>query len=184
MKQVNLAVPEDRQLLKFLILRRLGLRVVLIGFMFVLTAIALSGVSVWYVLRVQKQALAEISELQKKENVSDYGKVRDEIKEINNFIGDTSTIFERVPKFSRATDAIFKVLPSDISLQSLSFEVSKKQVVITGFSPTRESVLELHRRISTDKQTFAQIDYPLENLARPKNVPFFFTVTFADKIIH
>jgi hypothetical protein len=56
-------------------------------------------------------------------------------------------------------------------------------VSITGFSPTRELVIQLYNNILQDNKDFYNVNYPFENLGKPTNVNFHFNFYLQSKLL-
>ena len=66
----------------------------------------------------------------------------------------------------------------------MAIDPVKKSISINGFSPTRELVIELYNIIRNDTKDFKNINYPLENVALPKDNNFHFVFFIQDKLLH
>lgn len=183
MKKINLLSKESQKTVRFLAFFRLALNVFIVTGVFWASAVVLACGSWFFAVRVQKQAEKDLAMLQVQESKSDYAKLRENIQVINNTIVDANTVFAKMPKISKALAAVFAEIPEGVSLQSVNLETTKRQLNITGFSLTRGGILELHKNIVMDKAHFDKIDYPLENLSRPKNVPFHFSITLNNSLL-
>jgi len=183
MKKINLLSKESQKTVRFLAFFRLALNVFIVTGVFWASAVVLAFGSWFFAAGVQKQAEKDLAMLQVQESKSDYAKLRENIQVINNTIVDANTVFAKMPKISKALAAVFAEIPEGVSLQSVNLETTKRQLNITGFSLTRGGILELHKNIVMDKAHFDKIDYPLENLSRPKNVPFHFSITLNSSLL-
>jgi Tfp pilus assembly protein PilN len=183
MKKINLLSKESQKTVRFLAFFRLALNVFIVTGVFWASAVVLAFGSWFFATGVQKQAEKDLAMLQVQESKSDYAKLRENIQVINNTIVDANTVFAKMPKISKALAAVFAEIPEGVSLQSVNLETTKRQLNITGFSLTRGGILELHKNIVMDKAHFDKIDYPLENLSRPKNVPFHFSITLNSSLL-
>jgi translation elongation factor EF-4 len=62
-------------------------------------------------------------------------------------------------------------------------DTKTKKLEVRGFSPTRELVLEFYYNIKDDTDNFASINYPLENVSRPTDVSFLFTIELKESLL-
>jgi hypothetical protein len=131
-------------------------------------------------LRVTEKAIAESKILTNKEENT---KLKEKIVSYNGEIADFKSLNEQTPHWSKVVEAFSKDIPPGVKVSQATFDVSKKKVDINGFAPTRDLVLQLHSNISEDKKSFFNVDYPLENVARPTNVKFHFTFYIQDSLL-
>lgn len=180
MKQINLAPEDQKKEVRFLALRALSLKVIAYSGVVLFLAVFAMVASIVFNIQVKQMALDASRQLESQQSLSDYGAVRDEVKNVNNYLSDATALFAKMPRLSKVTEEVMAVLPSDVTLQSLVFDSSTKQATLTGQSPSREKVIELHQNILKNTVVFKNVDYPLENLAKPTNVQFHYTVEFQE----
>jgi hypothetical protein len=88
------------------------------------------------------------------------------------------------PKWSKVIQAFAPLPPQGLKINTFSIDPVAKTVSITGLSPTRDLVIQMHDNIAADTSDFSNVDYPLENIATPVNVSFHYTFTIQDKLLH
>ncbi len=126
---------------------------------------------------------SNITRLSSEVNEDENGKVKEQIKSINNVLHDYRSLAGASSRWSKMLRALVPLVPETVNLKSLTVDAAKKSVTITGFSPTREGVIELHDNIEADKNNFMNINYPLENVAKPKDVTFHFTFWVKEELL-
>lgn len=126
---------------------------------------------------------SEIKELQVQVGKQQNSEVKNKIKELNNLIGDYNNLSQASPKWSKLVKAVVPLIPENVRLNSLNIDPAAKIISISGVSPTREQVIELYNNVLKDKTEFYNINYPLENVAKPKNVSFHFNFYYQDIVI-
>jgi Tfp pilus assembly protein PilN len=135
-------------------------------------------------LNSQSQAVSNnIGQLRGQVNKEENTQIKAQIKDINNRILDYKRLAENSPKWSRVLKAFAVLPPAGVKINSLNVNFDQKSVGITGFAPTRELVIVLYNSIRQDDQHFYNIDYPLENVAKPANVNFHFTFYVKDSLL-
>ncbi len=171
-KVINL-LPREQQ-------RELGLRswyralvrfYVLALTTFVLVALLFAGT--WWYLRLAEQNLAhEAENLRTKSTTQETTDLKKQIKIINNQIEDYNTLTAALPRWSVLLRQFATLVPRGAQIQNFGVDSTKRQIIISGFASTREDAIQLHDNIAADNAHFTNIDYPLENIAKPKNVGF------------
>lgn len=119
------------------------------------------------------------TQVDKKENAA----LKDKIKVVNDTIADYQQLAGSGIAWSRVLKAFVVLPPPGVQIQSFTVEPSKKMVTITGFSPTRELVIELYNRIQADGAHFTGVDYPLENVAKPVDINFHFSFYIQEDLL-
>lgn len=109
--------------------------------------------------------------------------VKVQIKDINSFISQYNELAATSPKWSNVIKAFAVLPPKGVKINSFVVNSTNNTVTINGQSPTRELVIELYNKIKNDEKNFFDIDYPLENVAKPTNVSFHFTFHFKPELI-
>lgn len=109
--------------------------------------------------------------------------IRLEINAINNRIADFKNLSDGTPKWSKVLKAFAVLPPSEVRIETFNLDFTKKMVSITGVSPTREKVIETYYNILNDSKNFNNIDYPLENVAKPTDINFHFTFYVNDSLL-
>lgn len=180
---INL-LPKSRQLqLHYRAWYVSTLRVYFVAFLsFIFISASLFGVG-FYVDFTRRSLEKEATELKVVANSKENADIKQQVKQINSRIADYNTLASGLPKWSKFLQAFAGVVPEGVQIQSLSVDLTSKKVQIQGFASTRELVIALHDLIAADAQNFQNIDYPLENVARPKDVSFHYTFTLNDSLL-
>ncbi len=132
-------------------------------------------VGVWVYLDRREASLeTQITELQLVIDKSENAEVKQEIKQINSQMTDFNSLTIGAPKWSEVFKAFSGLVPNGVLITTFLSDANTGEVEISGFSPTREQVIELYNNINGDKEHFKNINYPLENVAKPTDVQFNF----------
>ena len=118
---------------------------------------------------------SDINQLQQAVNRQDNSKIKTQITAVNNVVGDFDALAAAAPQWSGLIKAFTPLPPPGVHVLTLNVNVADRSVIITGFSPTRDLVIQLYNNILSDTDHFYGIDYPLENVSKPSNVNFHFT---------
>ncbi len=152
------------------------------------TVILLIGVlvqfGVWTYLNRKTQASeAEIELLKATASKSENAEVKEKIQQANSQIIDFSNLMAKTPAWSEVMAAFVKNVPAGVKITAFEADAVKKEISIAGYSPTRDSVIDLYNNINADKDHFKNINYPLENVTQPTNVRFIFTFNIANGVL-
>jgi Tfp pilus assembly protein PilN len=139
---------------------------------------------VWtYLDRKIKTTDAKIDQLKKVANKTENTALKQEIRLINSQIADFSQLIAKTPQWSGVIAAFVKHVPDGVIITQFDGQTIDKEITISGFSPSRDLVIDLYNNINGDKEHFSSINYPLENVAQPTNVRFTFTFIIADGVL-
>lgn len=150
--------------------------------------VLLSGIivqlGVWtYLERSQANRLAGIEQLKQAIDKTEHAQQKEQIQLVNNQVADFLNLSALTPKWSEVIDDFAMQVPADVKISRITVDADTLKVDIAGFSPTRESVIALYNNINADKENFKDIDYPLENVAKPINVQFRFSFFINDGVL-
>jgi hypothetical protein len=183
MKIINLLPKPKQQELKYEAIFHALLKVVWISVgSFVIVCLAQLGTKVY--LTHQAGTLAEnIKQLTEEVNKQDNTAVKDKVTTINNVVADFKNFSDTAPKWSQLVKVFVPLVPVGVHITTVTVNTKDKNMYITGFSPTREMVIQLHDNILADTQNFSDIDYPLENVSKPTNLSFHFNFLVKDSVL-
>lgn len=137
----------------------------------------------FYLQAEAKSLSAQISQTKDLVSKNQSSTIKQQIQNENNVISDYKNLADAAPKWSNALKAFASLPPAGVQINSLSMNSTDNSVNITGFSPTRDLVIQLYNNILQDNKDFYNIDYPLENLVNPVNVSFHFTFYMQPKLL-
>ncbi len=149
---------------------------------FIVVLLGQFGVKVFLQAKIKKIE-ANISELQKFSNLADNAKVKNLLTKKNALILDYKTLSQSIPKNSKVVRAFAPLVPEGVSIKQMKISVPNKQIQIFGFALTRELVIKLYDNIVAQSELFPNIDYPLENVAKPAEINFHFTFNISPELL-
>lgn len=137
-------------------------------------SLLLFSISTFISGKAQEEKIAIPPELQDSEK---------EITQINKSLRNLNSFYNKQPDFGELLERIYKMLPPDVYLTSLSLNFSEKEesfsVSLQGFSPTRELLSQLKRNLESEPG-FKDIDFPPLNWVKPDKIDF--NLSFKAKI--
>lgn len=125
----------------------------------------------------------QIANLKQQVNKQDNTLVKNKINQINDVVLDFKTLADSSPKWSKLLKAFTPLPPDGIHITSFTVDQKTKNIVINGYSPTRELVIQLYNNILNDSDQFTNIDYPLENVAKATDISFHFSFYVKDSVL-
>jgi Tfp pilus assembly protein PilN len=184
MKTINLLPKLRQEELRYESILKRVFKVIWM-FVFVVFIVFASQLAARIVLqRESGQIVSKIETLKRQVNKESNTQIRAKIKTINDTVADYKNLIDISPKWSKVLEAFALLPPEEVSIESLSVDLPKKSITISGFSPTREKVIELYDIINQDKEHFYNIDYPLQHIVKPTNVNFQFTFYIQDSFLN
>jgi Tfp pilus assembly protein PilN len=141
-------------------------------------------VAAWvYMQRSEAAISAQVEQLKLQIDKTENAELKTQVKLINSQMVDFQNLINISPKWSKVLNAFAVLVPSEVKITEFNADVKKNQIDITGYSPTREQVIELYNNINADKENFKDINYPLENVAKPTDVQFNFTFFIQEGVL-
>ncbi len=182
MKRINLLPKPKRTELMYERLYH-NLIVAIVLAVCILLSGVVSQLLVWgYLENAQATLSSEIEILKSQINKTENAELKQQIRFVNNQMKDFENLSISQPQWSKVLNAFAADIPDGVKISQFNAD-SKLKVDITGFSPTREGVIELYNNIKNDTDHFKDIDYPLENISKPTDVRFHFSFTIQSGIL-
>jgi Tfp pilus assembly protein PilN len=129
----------------------------------------------FYISRAIERYDQDIIILKQVTDKQENAELKKQIQSINAMVSDYNQLVSVAPSWSKVLRVFAEHVPNGVKLQSFNADTAKLKVDISGIAPSREQVILLHDNIAADNKNFENIDYPLENIVKPTNVPFHFT---------
>jgi len=125
----------------------------------------------------------EILNLQGQVSQTENSELKTKIKTVNDTVLDFNNLADASPKWSKVVAAFAPLPPEGTRINTMIIDSGRKAINITGRGETRENVIQLYNNILADSENFYNIDYPLENVAKPADITFHFTFFIQDKLL-
>jgi len=125
----------------------------------------------------------QIADLKLQATNTEKTKVKDQVKAANDLVSDFKNLADSAPKWTKVIKAFVVLPPEGMKVNSFVIDPQTKKITITGQSPTRELVQQLYDNILADKKDFYNVDFPFENVAKPKDVSYHFTFYIQDELL-
>jgi len=147
-----------------------------------LVVVALLGTRLYLTTESTKLS-GEIEVLKTAVNKQENAELKAKIAGVNNKILDFKNLADATPAWSKVFLAFSKLVPEDVGINNFSVEIEKRKVEISGFAKSREAVIQLYDNLKADTENFVDVNYPLENISKPKDVTFQFTFYMKPEIL-
>ncbi len=183
MRRINL-LPKSKQIeLGYeRVLYSVAVAVIVAILILMLAVVVQVGVYV-YLDRKVSSVNEEIDQLKKLANKTENAEVKQQIRLVNAQLDDFSKLSDKTPQWAEIIAALIKDIPDSVKITQFNADTAKQEITITGYSPTRDLVIELYNNINSDKAHFKNINYPLENVSQPTDVRFFYKFSVADNAL-
>lgn len=183
MKHINLLPKHKQTELYYEDLYHSTLMAVIIGVVVVLLGVVAQIFVMVYLNSKESSVSADVETLKQQTDKTENAELKRQIRSINNQMLDFEKLSANSPKWSKVIAAFAQQVPKGVKINSFIADSKTSKIEITGFSPTREAVIELYNNINSDKENFKDINYPLENVAKPTNVQFNFAFYIVDGVL-
>jgi hypothetical protein len=183
MKQINLLPkPRQEEIHYQSVLRGLYIIIAISIASFALVLFAQFGIK-FYLGIEYKDTEYQIAQIKTQVDKKENSQIKDQISEINGKISDYKNLADSAPKWSKVLKAFSVLPPEGVKINSMSVDFRSKSIIINGFAPTRELVIAMYESVKKDTGHFNNIDYPLENVIKPKDIHFHFSFYINDSLL-
>lgn len=110
--------------------------------------------------------------------VGEIREVRAKIVQAAQAISKLNSFYKNKRDSTEILENIFQTLPENTYLTSLSWQKDSGRVLLSGFSPGRDILLEFKNNLEA-KDRFFEVDFPPQNWVKPTDI--FFQVSFKVK---
>jgi Tfp pilus assembly protein PilN len=184
MKIINLLPKPKQQELRYESVYHSVLVAIVIAVGILLFAVVVQVLAWAYMQREQVTVVQRIEQIKQVADKEENTALKAKILALNNEMQDFKDLSASAGQWSDVLSAFAKQIPEGVKINQFQADEKTGKITINGQSPTREAVIELYNNISRDGEHFKDIDYPLENVAKPTDVAFHFTFIVQDKFLH
>jgi len=93
------------------------------------------------------------------------------IQDYNLLLVQLETFYAKELNLTEILEKIYEALPEGTYLNTFTFNLEQSQVFLSGFSPTREALLEFKKGLEGQKE-FSEIYFPPANWIKPTDIDF------------
>jgi Tfp pilus assembly protein PilN len=156
---------------------------ILIIFGIVILSFFISLILVLFALKFYFSGQLEVQDIFLKQKIAanpQVGQLEKEMNHLNKVVTDLDSFYKKEYSLTGILDEIIKTIPSGINLNSLNFQLAeggqyKASLSLSGFSPTRELLLEFKKNLES-REVFKEVIFPSSIWVEPINISF--TVNF------
>jgi len=105
-----------------------------------------------------------------------------EVSSLNNQIKIVNNLRKDHYYWSQAMAELTRMVDSETRLTNVRMERTSNKITVSGVAADRESMLSFWSSV-TKSDLFKDIDFPLANLEKPTEVPFYFSFYVDEKLI-
>lgn len=168
---INLLPPVEQQLLK---VAETSAQVRDFGVLLGISLVVLSGFLFAAKIFLNEQLESSVAQLATETETLAWlesTSARKAVEALNLDLENFQLLEARAEKWSRVLIELARRLPADMTLDNLTIDRSSLRVEAAGRAGTRTSVLRF-RETLLDSEYFANVNFPLSNLERSRNVPW------------
>jgi Tfp pilus assembly protein PilN len=174
MKIINLLPKQARRELQLELISKQIFRFWIWVVFSVAVFFVLIWISVFYMESEMQRVEDEITVHKKELSSSNTLDLQNKVKALNQGIKNFQNLQSQHYLWSKALVGLSEVIPADSRIETLSMDRQTGKVEISGFSTTRESVIQFWANVKKSR-FFKDIDFPLSNLEKATDVPFTYT---------
>jgi len=119
-------------------------------------------------LEVQKILLSQQEENFKKSQIQN---LEEKVISFNQVLSKLSSFYYSQISLAEISEKISQDLPSGAYLTNFNFNSETSQISLSGFSPSREILLEFKKNLEKE-ENFQEIYFPPSNWVKPDNIDF------------
>ena len=154
--------------------------VLVLGFFAIIFLISLASILFSVNIYVSSQFRVEkqlSDEFQKEMEFSEIRQLEDEIKLINQEISQVSLFYQEQISLVEILNQLYEIMPQGIyfksvSLNPISEEGHRFLISVSGFSPSRDLLLELENNLKAKQEIFKFISFPSSTWTKPSDIDF------------
>jgi len=181
MIKINLLPPKQIEKIRLTILYQNVLSSLLIVFLMILfltiiLALVLIFLNLNY-LNIEKKINAQQIQTIETESINS---MQTKVKDLNDNLLKIKTIQDKRSHLYDVLDKVNEELFKSVKVYTLDISREKdvNLISVTGNAPLRENLVAIRNILNTDPH-YKEVDFPLANLANPKNINFRFSFTYA-----
>lgn len=168
---INLLPPQQKQLL----LQEERFREVLIlGTIIIFSLFAFGFILFFIKFDLRNKVLDQREILLEKKTEFEASEIKDlekEIESLNKTLSELTPLYQEKSYLTDVTEALSQTVPSGLYFTNLSFNKEKNEFSLSGFSPTREKLIEFKKNLEQNGN-FKEIYFPPSNWIEPINIDF------------
>lgn len=168
---INLLPPEEKKELLTEEAKRLtiilGLVVLLSLFCLI---IILSFLKIYLLIQVDSQD--DVLELIKKQvETSEAQVIKEKVEDSNQKFARINDFYEQKSDLEKTLERLTQTIPGEIYLTNLSYSKTSSQIILAGFSPSRDLLVQFKKNLE-QKEEFQEIYFPPSSWIEPIDVDF------------
>lgn len=168
---INLLPPEEKKELLSEEVKRLTLILGVVAFSSLICLIIILGFLKIYLL-IQIDIQKNILEVAKKQAEDSKTQVTQKnIEDFNQKFSRINDFYEQKTNLEEVLEKLIQTIPEKIYLTDLSFSKTPPQIILAGFSPSRELLVQFKKNLE-EKEEFTEIYFPPSSWIEPVDVDF------------
>ena len=167
--RINLLPPEAKIELFQEEIKKLIIILGILGMLFFISlTLILFSVKTYISTKVTSyEALVELEEKQLETSTSK--DLREKVTSMNKTLSKLNSFYNEQTNLIRVFETIADILPSKMYLVDFSYQEKTSEIVLSGFAPYRESLLEFKKNIEKE---FPDSYFPPQNWIKSKDIDF------------
>lgn len=168
---INLLPPKQKEELLTEERFKLSLILGILTLIFFISLILILFSIKFYILGQYNYQKVILSQEEKRFKESEIKVFQEKLNFLNRELSNLVSFYQNQINLTEILEKISNTLPPGVYLTSFSFSADTSQISLTGFSPTRETLLEFKKNLEEEKN-FSQIYFPPTSWIEPTNINF------------
>lgn len=175
MIRLNLLPPQEKKRLEFVKFNSL-LASLAIWLSVFLTIFVILLLSAFFSLSILLQEQRRLIEIRQSDPKTQYLlEIEKKIEQANQIIKQVHLKQAEIILWTPLLEEISEIVPSGIYLNNLSYQATKGQISLSGWADCRDNLLNFQKSLE-ESPFFEEIEAPLANLIKQKDINFSFTL--------
>ena len=102
-------------------------------------------------------------------------KIEDKIRQTNQVIKQINSKQRQMVLWTPLLEGLTKIVPTGVCLTTLAYQSNSNQIILNGWANQREDLLRFQKSLE-ENPFFAEVETPLANLVKEKDIDFSFTL--------
>lgn len=168
---INLLPPEYKKEVQIEETRRLvmvlGLVVLFTLFCFIIILIFLK---IYLLIQIDFQR-SSLELIKKQAETSEAQVIMGKIRDSNKTFARINDFYEQKFNLEEALEKLAQTIPEGIYLTNLSYSKDSSQIILAGFSPSRDLLVQFKKNLE-QREEFQEIYFPTSSWIKPANIDF------------
>lgn len=169
---INLLPPEEKKGLLTEETKRLA---IILGFVFLSSLfcliIILGFLKIYLLIQIDIQK-STLGLIEKQAEISETQAVIEKIEDSNQKLVRINNFYEQRSNLEEALEELTQTIPEGIYLTDLSYSKNSSQIILAGFSPSQDLLVQFKKNLEQKKEEFPETYFPVSSWSELLDIDF------------